>query len=321
MMGPRMPTPSFFEGPEKKLEIVVAPEHPPLRSLGEPFWRSIAEAAGAKVVSVLRTERSDAYLLSESSLFVFDDWFVMITCGRTTLVDAVPVLLRSIPPDAIAFLVYERKNEHFPEQQPTTFYDDARRLSSMVPGRALSFGDEHGRYVRLFHSTRPFTPETNDPTLEVLMHVIDEEAARQFAPGAIHGGRSLARVSGIDGILPGFSTSEHLFEPNGYSLNAVKGNEYYTVHVTPEATGSYVSFETNFDFRGRLDGLVGSIVELFRPRAFDVVTFLPEGEPSLDVPGYWLGDQVFHDVNGYRVSYFQYSLPPKGPRPAREIDI
>ncbi len=321
MMGRSMATPSYFEGPEKKLEVVVTPDFPPLRSLGDEAWRRVVEAAGAKVLSVLRSEHCDAYLLSESSLFVFDDWFVLITCGQTTLVDAVPQLLQSIPRESIAFLVYERKSEHFPKQQPTTFREDARRLHTMLPGRALRFGDEHGHYVQMFHTSRPYTPEKNDPTLEVLMHVIDEDVAGQFAPARVSKDASVAASSGIDAILPGFTTSEYVFNPTGYSLNAVKGEEYYTIHVTPEETGSYVSFETNYDFRGHLSSLVGSIVELFRPRAFDVITFVPEAEPELPVRGYPLGDHVVHALGGYRVSYFQYFVPPSGPRSACEIEL
>jgi len=321
MMGRPMATPSFFEGPEKKLEVVVTPGFPPLRSLGDEAWHRIVAAAGAKVLSVLRTEHCDAYLLSESSLFVFDDWFVLITCGRTTLVDAVPQILQSIPEESIAFLVYERKSEHFPEHQSTTFRDDARRLQAMLSGRALRFGDDHGRSIQMFHTTRPYTPETNDPTLEVLMHAIDEDVAEQFKTSRAADGGLLAVSSGLAAILPGFTTSEHVFDPPGYSLNAVKGEEYYAFHVTPQETGSYVSFETNYDFRGHLGGLVGSIIELFRPRAFDVVTFLPEAEPSLSVAGYDLGDHVVHTLGGYRVSYFQYTAPPSGTRPAREIDL
>ena len=313
-----MATESFFEGPEKKLELVVTPDFPSLRGLGVGVWERVVAAAGAKVISVLRSEHCDAYLLSESSLFVFDDWFVLITCGQTTLVDAVPVVLQSIPKESIAFLVYERKSEHFPEHQPTTFDEDALRLARMLPGRVLRFGDEHGRCIQLFHTTRPYEPERNDPTLEVLMHVIDEDVARQFAQARLPKEGSLARGSGIDEILPGFTTSEHVFEPAGYSLNGVKGEEFYTCHVTPEETGSYVSFETNYDFRGRLGGLVESIVDLFRPRAFDVVTFLPKMRPDLAIEGYQLGDRVVQTVNGYQVSYFQYSILPAGLRPSRE---
>ena len=316
-----MATPSFFEGPEKKLEVVVTPDCPPLRSLGDEAWRRVVEAAGAKVISVLRSEDSDAYLLSESSLFVFDDWFVLITCGQTTLVDAVPQILKSVPKESIAFLVYERKSEHFPEHQSSTFYDDARRLQTMLPGRAICFGEEHGRNVQMFHTTRPYTPEKNDPTLEVLMHMIDEDVVEMLNSALAPEGTSFAFSSGIDAILPGFTTSEHVFNPAGYSLNAVKGEEYYALHVTPEAAGSYVSFETNYDFRGHLSGLVGSIVELFRPRAFDVVTFVPEAEPELSVAGYELADHIVHGLGGYRVSYFQYFAPPSGPRPARELEL
>jgi S-adenosylmethionine decarboxylase len=269
----------------------------------------------------MRSEHCDAYLLSESSLFVFDDWFVLITCGQTTLVDAVQQLLQLIPTESIAFLVYERKNEHFPEHQPTTFQQDARRLQAMLPGRALCFGDEHGRCVQMFHTTRSYTPEKNDPTLEVLMHVIDQEVAARFAPQQVSGDASVAASLGIDAILPGFTTSEHVFNPAGYSLNAVKGEEYYTFHVTPEESGSYVSFETNYDFRGHLGGLVGSVVELFRPRAFDVVTFLPDAEPELTVAGCQLGEHVVHTLGGYRVSYFQYLVPSSGQGSPRKIEL
>ena len=320
-MGRSMTTPCFFEGPEKKLEVVVTPEHGSLRALGEQVWRRVVEAAGAQVLSRLRNEECDAYLLSESSLFVYDDWFVMITCGQTTLVDAFEELLRTVPRESVAFLVYERKNEHYPEQQPTSFYDDARRLQAMVPGRAVRFGDEHGHYVQLFHTTRPFVPETSDPTLEVLMHSIDRHVAERFIDANPETVTRLAAELGLDTILPGFATSEHVFKPAGYSLNALKGAEYYTVHVTPERAGSYVSFETNFDFGDDPTGIVAAVVELFRPRAFDVLTFLPGAEAKLSVEGYSLGDHVVDELGGYRVSYSQYFVPPTGPRAPHQLAL
>ncbi len=316
-----MSSPTFFEGPEKKLELVVTPDSASLRSLGAETWRDVVRAARAEVVSVMRNDYCDAYLLSESSLFVFDDYCVMITCGLTTLVDSVERLLQSIPVNSIALLIYERKNEHFPERQPATFLEDARRLKAMIPGRALRFGDEHGHYVQLFHTTRAFVPETTDPTIEILMHGIDERVAAQFRMAEVSDDRSLAVALGLDSVLPGFDTSEHVFEPAGYSLNALRGEEYYTLHVTPEEMGSYVSFETNRDFGSDLTGLVGAIVELFRPRAFDVVTFLPEGGPKLKLAGYQLGDHVVRSLGGYRVTYLQYYIPPSGPRAPYELPL
>ncbi len=316
-----MSTPTFFEGPEKKLELVVTPDSASLRSLGEDVWREVVRAAQAEILSVIRNDHCDAYLLSESSLFVFDDYCVMITCGLTTLVDSVERLLESISADSVGFLVYERKNEHFPERQPTTFLEDARRLNAMLPGRALRFGDEHGHYVQVFHTTRAFVPETNDPTLEILMHGIDEHVAEQFTTAKVSEDRSLAVGLGIDSVLPGFDTSEHVFNPAGYSLNALRGEEYYTLHVTPEKMGSYASFETNHDFGMDLTGFVGVIVELFRPRAFDVVTFLPQGEPKLKLSGYQLGDHVVRNIAGYRVTYRQYYIPPSSPRAPYELPL
>ncbi len=316
-----MAIPRFFEGPEKKLELVVTPGFPSLRSLGHRVWERVVDAAGARVLSVMRNDQCDGYLLSESSLFVFDDWFVMITCGQTKLVDAVEEVLRSIPPESVAFMVYERKNEHYPEHQPTTFYDDARRLQSMLPGRAIRFGDEHGHYIQMFHTTRPFRPEKTDPTLEILMHAIDPEVAGRFVAHPERTQTKIASALGIDSILPGFVTSEHVFKPMGYSLNALKSDEYYTIHVTPEDSGSYVSFETNHDFRGKLGGLVGALVEVFQPRAFDVLIFLPDGEARLSVGGYLLGDHVVDTLGGYEVSYFQYFVPPTGPRSPEELAL
>ena len=319
-MGLVMAEPSFFEGPEKKLELVVTPDSGSLRALGERVWLRVIEAAGAQVLSALHTEQCDAYLLSESSLFVYDDWFVLITCGQTTLVDAFEELLCHVPVEEVAFLVYERKNEHYPEHQPTTFYDDARRLQSMIPGRAIRFGDEHGHYIQMFHSTRPFQAASSDPTLEILMHAIDPDVARRFMGGPSERG-AMAAALGVQSILPGFTTSEHVFEPAGYSLNAVKDSEYYTIHVTPEVVGSYVSFETNHDFGGKLTELVGAIVEPFQPRAFDVLTFLPRGEDELSANGYLLGDHVVDSFGGYRVSYYQYFVPPEGPRPPSQLSL
>ncbi|MEM7434433.1 MAG: adenosylmethionine decarboxylase [Myxococcota bacterium] len=316
-----MSPPSFFEGPEKKLELVVTPGAPSLRSLPDATWREVVHAAQAEVISLTRSDYCDAYLLSESSLFVFDDYCVMMTCGLTTLVDAIEQLIQAISVEAVAFLIYERKNEHFPERQPTTFYQDARRLNDLIPGRALRFGDEHGHYVQVFHSTRPFVPEATDPTLEILMHGIDDTVAKEFSRQRVSASGSLAADLGIDQLIPGFHITEHVFEPTGYSLNAVQGEEYYTVHVTPDEVGSYVSFETNHDFQGNATKLVGSTIALFKPRAFDVVTFLPDGDPELSVSDYRLGDHVRHRLGGYGVTYLQYYLPPDGPRDPYELAL
>ena len=318
-----MQQPTFFEGPEKKIELVVAPGGPKLRALGDDVWSRVVELARAQILSVLRDARCDAYLLSESSLFVYDDHLTMITCGRTRLVDAALHLVELVGAQNVALLVYQRKNEHFPEQQPSTFYEDAERLHAVVPGRALRFGDEHDHHVHVFHGTRPYVAEPNDTTLEILMHGLLPEAAAQFIGIEPPKGSTIAERTGISKILPGFAIDEHAFTPAGYSMNALRDGTYYTIHVTPEELGSYVSFETNADVSGQVDAIVARALEVFRPTSFDVVTFAPMGtrEEEVRPGGFVVRDRVAASFGGYDVAFWHFSAPREGVRAPIELTL
>ncbi len=314
-------TPTFFEGPEKKVELAVVDGHPSLRSFGHDYWRGVVRAARADVLSVISNEHLDAYLLSESSLFVYDGFVTMITCGQTVLVDAALAMLERIDPDAVAVFVYERKNEHFPHEQPSSFFEDASRLRERLPGRAVRLGVEHEHAVRMFHTTRDHRPEPDDRTLEILMHGIDPARADRFRGPAPVGG--VAHTLGLDLALRGHQVDEHFFEPAGYSLNAIRGPAYTTLHVTPERPGSYVSFETNAsDFREHLPLLVAEVVGAFAPESFDVVAFEPLDAPiELELPGYVVRKHVREPVSGYHVSFRHFFRDARGPVRAFEIPL
>lgn len=308
---------SFFEGTEKKVELVVDSSVPSLRGRGDAFWEAVVERSGAQILSRLDGPACEAYLLSESSLFVFDHKMIMITCGRTRLVAAVEALLEVVSPDNVRFFIYERKNEVFPHRQPTSFFDDVAELRRRLPGTAFRFGDEDEHHIYIYQLDRPFSGNADDLTLEILMHGIDP------AVGAIFRGGDRAVVrqrSGLDRVLPGFAADDHLFEPGGYSLNAIDGDLYWTVHVTPQETGSYVSFETNYRERGELDDLVGRVLGIFRPRSFDLLFFDPQGEWRFDDPSYRLRDHVTQAMRcGYRVRFMNFYRPQTGPRQAIEL--
>ncbi len=311
-----------FEGPEKKLELVVDESHGSLRKKGDGYWSAVVKAANAEILSTLRSDSCDAYLLSESSLFVFDDHLTMITCGRTTLVDAAAMLLSEISRDQVRLLVYERKNELFPRSQPSSFYDDARRLNDLLPGRALRFGEQDDHHIHLFHSSATYQAQSGDTTLEILMHGIPEEVASIFV-GRSGSRDSIAEECGLTDLLPGFALDEFAFSPEGYSMNALRGGTYYTVHVTPEQVGSYVSFETNLDAGPRLSEFVAGVAQVFRPRALDVLSFSPTAQENapVSVPGYMDRADVQTDFLGYDVRFSSFSRPPTGKTGPVELSL
>jgi len=302
---------SFFEGTEKKVELVVSTESPDLRTLGEARWREIVEACGATVLSRMRTERCDAYLLSESSLFVFEHKVLMITCGRTRLVDAVTELLKDVPASDLGLLVFERKNEVFPHRQPTSFYEDARALGEAIPGTALRFGNEYEHHLHLFHHGQ--APEGDDDiTLEVLMYDLDRDSARLFEQD----GSVERRLEAMQRVFAGCRIEDHLFEPSGYSLNAVNGEHYGTVHVTPQEHGSYASFEKTLPSGSDASAVCASVLEIFKPRVFDVILFDRGGSEFVAPAGYILRTRVVETLDcGYRVRFLSHSLPPGEDRP------
>ena len=262
----------FFEGPEKKLEIMTSEPFPSLRTLGDDVWKSTVERARAKIISSISTDACDAYLLSESSLFVCDRRVVMITCGRTTLIESALDLVNHIPADQLASLIYERKNENFPELQHTTFEDDTTKLRDKSPGTAVVFGDPRADHIALFHLDRPFDPDPGDATLEVLMYDMQPRTSRLFSKGASTS--ELREQIGFNEMLPGFLIDDYLFEPMGYSLNAVKGEYYTTLHVTPQRKGSYTSFETNCDMdQAGIAMTLSRLLDFFVPGRVDVLLF------------------------------------------------
>ncbi len=87
----------FFEGSEKRIELTfdLGQDAPVggLRALPRAQLDAICTAAHCCIVSVCANEYFDAYVLSESSLFVYPNKIIMKTCGTTRLLDAVPLIL------------------------------------------------------------------------------------------------------------------------------------------------------------------------------------------------------------------------------------
>ena len=130
-----------------------------------------------------------------------------------------------------------------------------------------------------------------DDILEIAMDGLAERTCELFTGSSYAGleGRELARamtsLSGIGALLPGATVDDWAFEPCGYSMNALRKQFYYTVHVTPERAFSYASFETN-DPRFREASAVQRVLDVFAPSA--AVVTLTTRRVGASAPAYAL---------------------------------
>ncbi|MFM2485381.1 adenosylmethionine decarboxylase [Celerinatantimonas yamalensis] len=296
----------FFEGSEKKIEIVMRPGVASLRALGREYWQRIVQRARADIISSVSNEQCDAYLLSESSLFVWDNRFLMLTCGTTTLVDAALQFISDHGRDALDFFSYQRKNEYQPHRQRTTVTDDLQKLREILPVQAHQLGylDTHHHF--LFHYAHPhYQPPPADITSELLMYHISEQAAQLLIKPQTTA--SIRQLLALDQLLPEFQLDDFVFDPFGYSVNAIRGEHYATIHITPQQCSSYVSFETNLDLGDKSSWMVSKLLDCLKPRSWDCIGF--NSSPRvLNIPDYQpLGQCQLTLPCGYQVD-FNYHL-------------
>ena len=308
----------FFEGPEKKLEIVFrASGNNPVQPRNWP-WDRVVEAAGAKVLTGISNEFLDACILSESSLFVWEDRILVITCGQTKLVKAVPLILEFAAPSDVDLLIYTRKSQLFPWEQPSSFRDDASFLERLFPGKRHRLGPAENDHTDLFVFEKNSGAPRRQATFELLMHDIDPAMIETFSVRNGNSPERAERLSGINRIYPHMARDGFLFSPCGYSLNALSGPEYFTAHVTPQKKGSYASFETNVA-ESDYDFIASQVLDIFEPRKFSMVltTAIDKKASCLhkalgeNLSGYALLEKSRHDlVPDYAASFLNFAVIP-----------
>jgi len=293
-----------FEGPEKKLEIILNSPCSNLRSNQDGRWERVVNASRSHIISSISAEGVDAYLLSESSLFVWEDRILMITCGKTTLVNAVPEILRLTGRRNVARVFYERKNMLYPDQQSTQFDDDVARLADFFSGRAHLLGAAADDHVHLYSAGAGASQPPGQATLQVLMHDLAPAVQACFSVRRAGTAARAETLCGLDRVYPDMARDSHLFSPHGYSANAVAGKSYHTVHVTPQPQNSYASFETN-RFERDYAGTLHQVVSIFKPRRLMVLVTTarkslgPQPHPSANatLQGYRLTRSDRHDFD------------------------
>jgi S-adenosylmethionine decarboxylase len=267
----------FFEGSEKKLELVIKTTSS-LRDLGQNFWSTIVNASEAKILSSIKNESVHAYLLSESSLFVWDDRLVMITCGETKLIQSVHKLLETFSKEQIQSLIFQRKNEYCSHLQKTNFFSDISSLKGIFKGEAYRFGHLDSHHNFLYHANKTYGPPADDHTQELLMYHLGSDAKEVFCKKN-QDKNTIRKFLKLDHYFKNWIIDDFIFDPFGYSINALKGNDYFTIHVTPQEEASYASFETNLKLWETKNNFGHHLLQSFSPHSFDMIAFndsLPE---------------------------------------------
>ncbi|XP_066159257.1 S-adenosylmethionine decarboxylase proenzyme isoform X2 [Euwallacea fornicatus] len=294
----------FFEGVEKLLEIWFTTSDgndkiSDLRKIPRCKLESLLKIVRCEIISSVTNEHVDAYVLSESSMFISKRRFILKTCGTTTpLLCLEPLLLLAEQYAAfneVEDLFYSRKNYKRPDLQvsPHQHFDqEVALLDSLFPdGAAYCLGaiNRDCWYLYTLNPVihrgrqRPLLSTTDaDQTLEILMTDLDPEIMSIFTKEECLNGTEATKKSGIDKIIPNMTIDDYLFEPCGYSMNGISKNGYYmTIHITPELEFSYVSFETNVPASSYKD-VIGKVLETFHPGKFTVTVFTKQLSPTKD---------------------------------------
>ena len=159
-------------------------------------WKEMLDLVNCKVLSVVESEHVDAYLLSESSMFVFPHKLILKTCGTTTLLFGLPKILEIAAlaagfPHTVADrygttataahpyrVFYSRKNFLFPDRQPRphrTWKEEMNQLDKLfLGGSAYQIGKLNGEHWYLYLTepntmlTPPSTPGRRETETKIL---------------------------------------------------------------------------------------------------------------------------------------------------------
>lgn len=353
MDNPNKPVSSpGFEGAEKLLEIwfqpaatQVAGERKGLFQVARQTWVEMLKLVRCEVIGYISSGELDAYLLSESSMFVGEHSLVLKTCGTTTPLLALEKLLeiaKNIGLTEVDQFFYSRKSFMFPEFQkfPHTGWDDEVKFiekegHNFVNGSAYLIGKTNGShwYCYIWDLGRTLKKETRQPekrpwssrdyTLEVLMCGLDPENSCIFSrehPKDANG--RLKVTNALQALYDHVQIDDFMFDPCGYSCNGISGHHYFDVHVTPESHCSFASFETNLPPTEKMPytKLVSDVIAIFKPSSFTVTLFAEKDEFDDEVtehpmPPSFLGgkdglrrqDRINYEFDHYDLAFTHYT--------------
>ncbi|KAF6145212.1 hypothetical protein GIB67_041407 [Kingdonia uniflora] len=304
---------SGFEGFEKRLELQFTGDDPNigigLRGLDFELLEEVLNEVQCTVVSAVGNLHFDAYVLSESSLFVYPTKIIIKTCGTTQLLKSIPPMLSHALDMGLSVCGcrYTRGSFIFPKTQPfphNSFGEEVLYLEESLPSNLCCRKASVMPSKKLTHSWHVYSASEgcNDVdqvgmhadvfTIEVCMTELDRVLACKFfqGEGSIGSGgdvtgRLMTKLTGINEINPKAIICDFGFDPCGYSMNGIDGVHYSTIHVTPEDGYSYASFECvmpNDDYH-KVGQVLKKVVQVFGPSVMSISTTSANEDVTLHV--------------------------------------
>ncbi|KOB76091.1 S-adenosylmethionine decarboxylase proenzyme [Operophtera brumata] len=286
----------FFEGVEKLIEIWFTPaKNADLRKIPRQQWENVLKIVRCEIISFTQSEQVDAYVLSESSMFVSRRRFILKTCGTTTplrCVRAVLALARDMAGHACVHNVFYSRREFARPQaqlQPHDNFDSEVKLldSYFGDGRAYIMGPDQDCWY--LYTLLPL--EGTVDALEMEQHKVDIRQVSSEPDQTIE-----ILMSDLD--------------PAGC---------YMTIHITPERSCSYVSFESNVPVSS-YDEVISRVLRAFRPAKFVLTVFATPDSPAAEAPrqlkqfsslgAYTQKESQYCRFSGYELHYALYCKFP-----------
>lgn len=312
----------FFEGSEKKANIIVDTKQLSLLDdITHEFWLAFVQRCNARILSLIENEHCKAFLLSESSLFVWHDRLLILTCGNTRLVHSVEYFIQQIGMNKIHQISYQRKNEYFAHAQLSSFGDDIVLLGQYVNGQAFRFGELDGHHNYIFHQDNDYQAHREDKSYELVAYQISQQATNKLTTVGLSS-YEIRQFLQLDRLLLGFKLDDFVFKPFGYSINAIKGRQYLTIHITPQANSSYVSIQANIN----LIALAPDFLAILAPKSIDLLTVNEFEFSALSqqfIPKSYISKSLFKQQlnNNEQVCFANYIQPQTVFSQAETLDI
>ena len=205
------------------------------------------DLVNCKILSIVESEHVDAYLLSESSMFVFPHKLILKTCGTTTLLCGLPRILEiaataanfpHVAGDLMAGIAtaatpyrvfYSRKNFLFPDRQRgphRSWRDEVKSLDRLFRGgSAYMIGKMNGEhwYLYLTEPNTILTPPATPDSVETKTRHLDIPPAQA---------ERLCRGSDL-------TTQDETLEILMTDLEQENAKQFYLDHASAVAEGQY----------------------------------------------------------------------------------